>query len=190
LIFVVCLVFLASSPVCSGPATAAKPRDYPATVEEYQLKAVYLFNFLHFVRWPERRCGAAGTQLREIAVVGENPFGDVLASLQEKLNETQQQPLSLVFFGPYRKGMKLGDCCILFISSSERDRIPQIINGLGDAPVLTVSDAEGFIEAGGMVELISRGNKIRWAINRGPVQRAGLRLSAKLLDIALQVVER
>ena len=56
--------------------------------------------------------------------------------------------------------------------------------------MLTVVDHDKFLAAGGMINLVSYRGKIRWEINRLPVQQAGLRLSAKLLAIAVNIVDK
>lgn len=156
---------------------------------EAELKAVYLYNFLHFVQWPTEKCGEGNEHPREIAVIGEAPLGQALLALQAKLEATQKKRLSIVFYGPYEEGMDLSGCRLLFISDSEKNNFHKILAALEDEPVLTVADNDHFLSAGGIITLISRKNKIRWAINRDSARRAGLRLSSKLLDIAVKVIE-
>ena len=62
-----------------------------------------------------------------------------------------------------------------------------IIASLEDAPVLTVSDAEGFLGAGGMISLVLLDNKVRWEINRVAIDLADLHISAKLLQLAIRI---
>jgi len=76
---------------------------------------------------------------------------------------------------------------LLFICSSERKNIGSIIASLQGAPVLTVSDVDGFLEAGGMINLVVRNNKVRWGINRTALNSAGLHLNAKLLQLTVRI---
>jgi len=158
-------------------------------VSEYDLKAVYLYNFLHFVHWPEENNIQDNLEPKVIAVIGNSQFGDSLKKLQAKLQKTGKNNIIINYLGPYRKGMNLSRCHLLFISASEKKNFAEIIAALKNSPVLTVSDVDGFLTAGGMITLVTRKNKIRWKVNRTKVDLAGLRLSAKLLDIALMVVE-
>jgi hypothetical protein len=166
------------------PAHIRPPAESPT---EYELKAIYLYNFIQFVQWPRDKCPASGGSPREIGILGDSAFEPVLRALQEKL-ETKDQHLTLTFYGPYREGMNLSNCCLLFINASEKQNLAHILDSLKNKPVLTVADSEGFADRGVMITLVSHRNKIRWAINREPVERAGLRLSAKLLDIAVKVI--
>jgi len=157
-------------------------------VSEYDLKAVYLYNFLHFVHWPDKK-KTGYFEPKVISVVGISPLENSLKKLQSKLQKTGKKDLYINYLGPYHKGMDLSRCHLLFISASEKDNFAKIIADLKNSPVLTVADVDGFLTAGGMITLVTRKNRISWEINRTPVRLARLRLSAKLLDIAFRVVD-
>lgn len=158
----------------------------PAEVQEYELKAVYLYNFLHFVYWPAADVGRPEAAPVGIGVVGESPFGSALSELQGQLRQSGRGELVLVEYGPYRPGLELRGNQLLFVAASERDHFPAIIAAVAGSAVLTVADVSGFLEVGGMIALVTAPNgKIGWRINRGAVQRAGLQASAKLLQMAV-----
>jgi hypothetical protein len=165
----------------------------PAEAEEYELKAVYLYNFLQFLQWPAARPAAARDGVRVIGVVGESPFGNALDDLEKNVRQKGMQLVRIVHFVPARDGMPgapdLSRCDLLFFASSEKQRFGSLIASLGDAPVLTVADSDEFLASGGMINLVRSGGKIRWAINRAPVERSGLRLSAQLLSMAIKVYD-
>jgi hypothetical protein len=156
---------------------------------EYQLKAVYLYNFLHFVKWPEKSEQADSPVSLIIGIVGISPFGDTLADIKASLPDAKQKEISIISYGPYRSGMDLSRCNLLFVSASEEKNFAAILAGLHGKSVLTVADHGTFLAAGGMINLVNYNGKVRWEINRAPVQQAGLRLSAKLMDIAINIVE-
>jgi hypothetical protein len=176
-------------PAC--PAKTAEPAhirydtDAPS---EYEMKAIYLYNFLKFVTWPENSCGSHDGKPHRIAVLGNTPLNHVLMAMQEKLKE-KNKDLQLTFYGPYRKNMELSCCCLLFIAASERNNLSSILDQLAGKPVLTVAETEVFMDLGVMITLVSLKNKIRWVINRQPVTASGLKMSAKLLDIAVKVID-
>lgn len=119
--------------------------------------------------------------------MGRSPFGGAFEELQAHLKESHKKNIIVVNHGPYRDGMNLRQSNLLFISNSEKKNMVAIINNLHTTPVLTVSDMDGFLEAGGMICLIVCNNKVRWAINRIALNTAGLKLNAKLLQLALQI---
>ncbi len=161
----------------------------PQAVQEYELKAVYLYNFLQFVQWPQPKRMISKDGAMVIGVVGESPFGDALEELQADVRKSGMKPVKIIQYGSYQENMDLGSCHLLFMSASEKSNFRKIIAGLRDAPVLTVAESENFLSSGGMVSLVQGGGKVRWMINRTAADRAGLRFSSQLLSIALKVVE-
>ena len=73
---------------------------------------------------------------------------------------------------------------ILFISSSEKARLPQILVNLKGASVLTVGEMVQFAQGGGIINFTRRKNKIRLEINLDAAKRAGLKISSQLLKLA------
>jgi hypothetical protein len=153
------------------------------------LKAVYLYNFLQFVHWPSEKCLAPKGKVEEIVVIGDSPISDSLQRLQDELERTHNTKITLRFCGPYVDGMDLSGCSLLFITRSEMKNIKKILAGIKDAPVLTVADTEECLEQGCMIALISRMNKVRWAVNRELAEQAGLRLNSRLLTMAVKVID-
>jgi hypothetical protein len=151
------------------PAEAAPPR-------EYQLKAVFLFNFAQFVEWPPQAFPDAQAPL-VIGVLGRDPFGAYLDETvrAETVNE---RPLVVQRYGRVED---IHTCHVLFISASETDRLEQILASLSGRSILTVADTEGFGRRGVMIRLMTVENKIRLRINLEAAQAANLRLSSKLL---------
>jgi len=74
-------------------------------------------------------------------------------------------------------------CHILFVADSERKRLPEILNGIRGASVLTVSDLDRFLESGGIIRFYMEGNKVRFQINNDAAKRVGLKISSKLLRL-------
>jgi hypothetical protein len=142
------------------------------------VKAVFLYNFAKFVEWPS--VPAEAGQPFTICVVGEDPFGDTLdqAILGKSINGRALMA---------RRVRRAGDartCQIAFISASEGKRLRAILDGLNGASVLTVGETEGFAEQGGVINFRLEEDRVRFEINVDAAQRAGLKMSAKLLGLA------
>ena len=143
---------------------------------EYQLKAVFLFNFTQFVEWPPAAFGDAQSPM-SICVLGTDPFGPYLDEViqGEKINGRT------LLVEHIKQNDDIGRCHILYVSRSEEPRIEQILKQLDDHSVLTVSDIEGFAEKGGVIGFFTAGSKIRFRINVASAKRADLTISSKLL---------
>ncbi len=166
---------------------------------EYQIKAVYLYNFLLFVDWPETddddkaESNSTGPIDRDrpivIGIVGKDLFGDSFKEVEGKRVRPGKRRLEVKRFGRYRKRTDLSGCDLLFVCESEKKNSSEILAPLKKKPVLTVGEWSGFLDAGGMINLVRIKNKIRWEINRTPVKKAQLTMSAQLLRNATRVVE-
>ena len=167
-LFIPVILFLGAAKLCSE--TAASP--------EYQIKAVFLFNFAQFVEWPPKAFPDPQTPV-VIGVLGEDPFG---AYLDETLRgeKTNGRPLVVQ---RYRRASEIKVCHVLFISRSEEGRLEQILASLKGRNVLTVADSNDFAARGGMVQFFTD-KKVRMRINLEAAKAANLKISSKLLRVA------
>ena len=76
------------------------------------------------------------------------------------------------------------NCQIIFISSSEKSRLPEIFENLKSARVLTVGETQGFANGGGIINFVEENNKVRFEINADSARRTGLSISSELLKLA------
>jgi YfiR/HmsC-like len=153
-----------------------------AKASEYEVKAVYLFNFAKFVDWPANVTKSQPGPFT-ICVLGKDPFGPVLdATVADESIGGKRVVARRIAEPP-----EAFDCQILYISSSEEGRLNTIFGGLARMAILTVSDIPQFSQHGGMIEFVLQGNKIRFDVNLGAAQQAGLSLSSQLLKVASNV---
>jgi hypothetical protein len=155
-----------------------------ATPSEYQVKAVFLFNFAQFVEWPEQAFAGPDAPFT-MCVLGEDPFAGQLDDAV-KGESVNGHPLTVQ---RYRSVSELGPCHVLFISASERARLDNIIEELDHRAVLTVSDIAGSAERGTIIQFANDRNRLRLRINVQKARSAGLTLSSKLLRPA-EIVEQ
>ncbi len=149
--------------------------------EEYQVKAAFVYKFIHFVQWPDE----AMQHLEEdapfgIGILGEDPFGTTLDDMvREKTRDTH--PVRI-----YRAGelSDLSHCFVVFVAKSESSRLDEHLDALKGKPVLTVSEISDFAKKGGIVELYVKDNNVRFRINLEAAHAGSLKLSANLLELA------
>ncbi|HYC69808.1 MAG TPA: YfiR family protein [Opitutaceae bacterium] len=146
---------------------------------EYDLKAVFLYNFATFVDWPESAFPGPDTPF-VIGVLGDDPFGAALDEIVAG-ERVKNRPLAV------RRCRDLAEaraCHILFISASERDRLREVLRDMAGRPILTVADVPRFVESGGMIGF-STGARVQLHVNAGAVRNSGLTISSKLLRVAV-----
>lgn len=160
--------------------TALTPGITWATAaREYQIKAVFLFNFTQFVVWPPEHFADEHAPL-VIGILGSDPYGDYL---DETVRGEKVGGRALVV-ERYRSVDDVVACQVLFISSSEARRFPEIFARLRQRPILTVTDAGGAGQAGGIIRFFTENNHVRLQIDVAAAKTAGLTISSKLLRAA------
>jgi hypothetical protein len=163
--------------MCAWPAAGQDA----AAPSEYQVKAAFLYNFAKFVEWPTQAFPADDTPIT-IGILGKNPFGaDLERTVRDK--SVNGRPLAVrSLASPDDSALK--HCQIIFIYPMEKSRLGEILAKLKGTPALTVSETEGFTQAGGMINFIMEGRKVRFEINDAAATQAGLKISSKLLSLA------
>jgi YfiR/HmsC-like len=146
------------------------------TSPEYQVKAVFLFNFAQFVEWPPQSFEDAAAPF-VIGVLGTDPFGSALegAVRGERINGRS------IIIERYRSVTEIRHCQILFISRSEAAHTAEIGAALAGHSILTVSDIDDPAQRGVMIRFVAENNRIRLRINADAAKAAGLSISSKLL---------
>lgn len=167
-------VLVAACCVCARPARAESPDTLRTKV-----KAAYLFNFIKFVDWPTR-AAASGTKPIRICVVGTDPVTALLQQLAGR--QVKGRPLAVEHRLPEENG--LDHCQVLFISQSEHQRLPQLLQHLPSTGVLTVSDIDQFCSHGGVIGFVLEEDRIKIEINLRTARKTHLKISAKLLEVA------
>jgi hypothetical protein len=175
-----CLAFLllsAISLMCSGEA-----RSQNGKPSEYQVKAVYLYNFSRFVEWPSE-APALKTSSFEICVLGRDPFGPALDATVAGENVDGKSVVARRISKP-EEGL---DCRVLFLSASEDNHLKTDLTVFEKVGVLTVSDMPHFSQRGGMIQFVTDGDKVRFEVNLSNANDSGLSLSSDLLKLAIAV---
>jgi hypothetical protein len=169
--------FLAVLASVSGLPRACAQANEPS---EYQLKAAFLFNFAKFIDWPPGSFPSPRSPFT-ICVLGQDPFGHALDDiLHGKM--IRDQPLA---FQRLKDKTEARSCQIVFVSSSESTHLADILESLRGANVLLVGETTGFASSGGTIEFALDGdNHLRFTINTDAADRAGLKVSSKLLALA------
>ncbi len=153
-------------------------------IDEYQVKAAFLYNFARYIDWPAVTFRSDKDPVR-ICVLGRDPFGSGLPeTVKGRTLGSKSFAVSNV-----ADASQITGCQILFISSSEQKRIPAILSAVPSVGVLTVGESDGFATHGGIVNFILEDGRVRFQINRQAAERAHLQISSKLLNLA-QIVDK
>ncbi len=150
-----------------------------AAPDESAVQAAFVLNFAKFTEWPPATLPGRQAAMQLCQFGARDELAQAFRALEGRL--LQGVPIQ------WRKVNKLDEvrgCHVLFIAEAG---LP--LAQLGGQPVLTVSDLPGFAQQGGVIGLVRQSGRLRFEINRGMAQAAGLRLSADLLSLAMSVVD-
>ena len=149
---------------------------------EYQIKAAFLYNFTKFVEWPPQRFDPDDRPI-VIGVLGGNPFGNELVNtLRDRKVNGRAFVIKAIGIASEATAVDL-----LFVPTGEEPRLAGALAAINGAGVLTVGESEQFAALGGAITFTVNADKIRFEINRGASQQAGLKISAQLLKLASAV---
>ena len=161
-----------------GPRAMAQ-----AGYDEKDIKAVFLCRFAQYVTWPATAFKDDTTPIT-IGILGDDPFGK---RIEEAIAGEKAQNRKL----EVKRSNQVEDlrtCHILFVSSSEKGRLPDLLKDIQTKGTLIVGDMEGFVRMGGMISFKPKDGKVKFDINEKAAKRAGLKISSQLLRLG-DVVE-
>jgi hypothetical protein len=168
---------------CAAAAIALAMALHPiaqvrANSREAEVKAAYIDKLAAFVSWPQGAAASAASSAT-LCVEGRPDILESLARLV-KGQRLDDRPLVAMALPPHAQ--TASGCQVLYLGEGGKTE-HQLVQSLGNAPVLTISD-RGAGSDGGVIELVDHGDTVRLIVHRGEASRRGLTLSSKLLVVA------
>ena len=147
-------------------------------VTESALKAAFIYNFAKFTEWPADAAPVAEPLV--LCVIGDAAVGDALErAVKGRLLAGHSMAVSHAEPAGQRRV-----CHVLYVSGVTAGQAAQLVAGLRDAPVLTISDIDGFTELGGVAQFFFEHGQLRFIVHLESAKRAHLQISSKLLTLA------
>ncbi|MES9862039.1 MAG: YfiR family protein [Candidatus Thiodiazotropha sp. LLP2] len=149
---------------------------------EHELKAVFLYNFANYITWPDDAFKTPESPFN-YCFLGTSRINTSLKAVvaNEKIKGKKLQVLEL------SDESQLSDCHILFIHQIEGGYPTELLQKLAKMSVLTVSDDDSFIPAGGAISLSQKKKKIDLLVSMDIIDRGKLKFSSKLLRLAKRI---
>jgi hypothetical protein len=147
---------------------------------EYQIKAAYLYQFGRYVEWPTKSFSSSNAPF-VIGVLEQEPLIPQLEQIA-RVKKIQDRTIKIRRFS---SAAAVQACQILYLSApTTPETQTEIIHKMSRRGVLLVGDAADFLIWGGTMQFVVEDNKIRVVVSRKAAERAGLTISAKLLQVA------
>lgn len=147
------------------------------------LKVAYLYNFTRFIEWPKPPADGAFV----IAVIGDDRLALDLRLLEREGRRVAGVPMRI---RRIETVPQIGEARILFIGAAAEIRLPAILEAVAGRPVLLVGDTPGFAGRGVAInfflkaDILGEGERLRFAIDPRALKGRGLKVSARLYDVA------
>ncbi|MBK8817396.1 MAG: YfiR family protein [Methylococcaceae bacterium] len=166
-------LMLSASIVTTEPSVAAPSSEIQA------LTVAFLYNFMKLSEWPPQTI----TNEFTLCAIQSSDYSIDVDSLAGK--EVQSYTLKIRHL---MQGDSIEGCQLLYIPEDEKPiRLREWLKIMDKKPLLSVSSTPGFLDQGGMIELVSEGDHLLFEVNLTPVEQAGIKISSKMLQIAREV---
>ena len=153
-------------------------RAFAQQPNEHLVKAAFLFNFVKFVEWPAEAFNNSDAPII-IGVLGDDPS---CSAIDQAISGKTANGRRLAI-RRFSNANSLTYCHLLFIGYSQKNDLEKILAAAGPG-MLTIGETDRFTRAGGIINFMIVDSKVRFEINQAAAERAGLKISAKLLSLS------
>lgn len=148
-------------------------------VSEYAVKAAVAHKITKFVTWPAQTFGADDSPIR-FCVAESGPILEALRTLED--HAVHGRPVVMRGLeDPYQVA---DHCDVLYLSTSSVSDPSVWLQETADRPILTFGETADYGGDQAIVSIAIRHSKVGFDINIGASERAGLTISAQLLQLA------
>ena len=162
----------------SSVALAASRSD-AELAKEYQVKALFLYNFANFVEWPREAFVDPSSPLK-MCLYGAVPFGEFLDYVDGSM--VRDRKLKVIRTTDYSK-IQAG-CHILFVGIEHRTDLETFFDNLNHLFVLSIGSTKDFTATGGVINILRTSDQRKFEINLAKAIENGLLISSDLLSLA------
>jgi hypothetical protein len=161
-------------------ATSSSAADSASLQDGDKNKVECLFYFFDFVDWPSNALPPESKTVI-IGILGQNRFAEALRLRTPDKTINGQTIVIKQLSSP----QEAKNCQMVFITSSEKDRLPQILEMFKSLPVLTVGEMPHFAQGGGIINfVVNNKNSFDLEINPEAAKQAQLNISSELLKLS------
>ncbi len=164
-------------------------------LEEYAVKAAFIYNFTKFIQWPETAFENSESPYL-ISVFGDDQVKTHFQTLDGK--KSSERAIQIRYYpdaaslksqtGTGETGFLKSN--VVFIGEQVGpDETLRILSLIADHPVLTIGEIRNFTKMGGIIQFFSRNDHLHFEINIKSGEQHALKFSSRLLKLAVVVDE-
>jgi hypothetical protein len=150
--------------------------SFAQTHKQYPL---FVYSFTRYIQWPE----ALNQGDFEIYVLGETPVTEEL-NIMAQTKRVGDRPIRVTKVNAVSDIKK---CHILFIPSSQSDKLPEVLQRVATKPILIMTEQAGLGSLGSCVNFITKDGKLAFELNQSALIKQNLKASMELTRIAIMI---
>lgn len=156
--------------------TSSRRSSKLSAEEEYNSKAMYMYNFCKYVQWPS----SFQYDYFVICVAGDSPLIDKLTAFT-KGKSINNRKIVVRKYDPKDKSL----FHILFIPENQSWNFAGLRTALQNNPTLLVAENASLNNQGSHIGFTVVGNKVKYTINKPAAEKTGLLISQDLVKFAV-----
>ncbi|MTI23029.1 YfiR family protein, partial [Fulvivirga sp. RKSG066] len=136
---------------------------------------LFVYNFTRYIQWPESNANIT------IGVLGDDP---AIINAFKEMAEKKSSPTTKITVKQFSNPSEAADYQMVYIPKSNSAALKQI-GTLKNTLVIT--EKEGLAKQGSYINFVTDNGKIRFEINKSGIDSSNLKVSGRLLGLAIVV---
>jgi YfiR/HmsC-like len=146
--------------------------------QEEKFKALFIYNFTKYIEWP----GISGNDFK-ITIIGNSKLVNELENIAAKKTVGQ----STIKVVSVKSVTEVKNCQVIFISNSYIDALHELVDKAKSNNILLITESPNSCSQGASVNFVVNNGNIKFEISRSNIENAGLKVSASLLKLGIEV---
>ncbi|HET6555830.1 MAG TPA: YfiR family protein [Prolixibacteraceae bacterium] len=156
-------------------------QESPTQAQEYDLKAVYIYNITKFIYWEPTSPG----NVFIIGVLGSSPIYEPLIDVVKTKTVNNKK----IILRQYTAVEGINNCNMLFIPENSTVSLDEILEKATSEKILTISEQEGYGKRGTAINFVTVNDKLKFEVNIKTLESIGLKASAQFLKLTIIIEE-
>lgn len=144
------------------------------SASKYQ--ALFMYNFTRYIEWPSTGSGDF--------VIGVLGSGSIVGDLTE-LTTGKFVGSQKIVVKQFSNIADVSNCQLLYVNRSFINQFPDLVSKFQGKSTLMITDKSGMVDKGAGINFVIDEGKQRFEVNRNTIEKSGLKISSKLLEMAV-----
>ncbi len=145
----------------------------------YQVRRMFIYHFTRYIEWPDDSSS-------EDFVIGVLNDDKMYATLKKSFQDRKRKNRSIKVI-KYKSTSEVKNCSILFLPKYQSKNLESLIEQFEGKNTLLITDKNGLGKKGSTINFHEVGNKLRFELNIGALEKAKLKVSGQLKQVAILI---